>query len=520
MRRVKKVLTLALALVLAAGCLYTGAGAVPSTEISQGSLWEENGSVHLNLSYGTVVTFTSAYLGERFSMTETNPNSGETEQVALLPLVLEPGCISYSTTASGQIYTDPEAYFSDEITYADIGALVCRYFEVLEDGTVVPGGYNDNELVGSAYAIYSNTEPWGDTYLYMTTFKTDQGLVWLTTQPAMDRLTELTGLDLSQPPAADPETGFIDVSSTAYYADAVTWAVENGVTQGTGANTFSPAKTVTRAEAVTFLWRAAGSPAPGSSASPFADVTDPNAYYYKAVLWAVEQGITNGAGNGRFDLTGTLAYDQIFTFLCRFAGEEASGTDWSAAAVQWARESGLTDGLLFTPKSVCPRSDVVYCLWKQLSGDNEQEKPAPEPTPEPTPDPEPAVEVPTETEVYNAIIALKSEYPEGMPWTNDNSYHSEAMHITGYGCAGFAFLCSDTAFSDLPSRTHESFDAIRVGDLIRIGDYHSVVVLEKKADSVVVTEGNFNSSIHWGREIARSSLESEGFYVTTRYPEG
>ena len=110
----------------------------------------------------------------------------------------------------------------------------------------------------SAYAIYSNTEPWGDTYLYMTTFKTDQGLVWLTTQPAMDRLTELTGLDLSQPPAADPETGFIDVSSTSYYADAVIWAVENGVTQGTGANTFSPAKTVTRAEAVTFLWRVPG----------------------------------------------------------------------------------------------------------------------------------------------------------------------------------------------------------------------------------------------------------------------
>lgn len=67
-------------------------------------------------------------------------------------------------------------------------------------------------------------------------------------------------------------------------------------------------------------------------------------------------------------------------------------------------------------------------------------------------------------------------------------------------------------------RTHRSFEAIRVGDMIRIGDYHTVVVLEKKENSVMVTEGNYNSSIHWGREITRSSLEREGFSVRTRYP--
>ena len=171
-------------------------------------------------------------------------------------------------------------------------------------------------------------------------------------------------------PSIDPETGFTDVSSTDYYADAVAWAVAEGVTQGTGNGAFSPNSTVTRAEAVTFLWRAAGSPAPKASTSSFTDVTDQNAYYYKAVLWAVEQGITQGVGDGRFNLTGTLAYDQIFTFLCRFAGETASGDDWSAAAVQWARDSGLTSGLSFTAKANCPRSDVVYCLWRQL-GDGE-----------------------------------------------------------------------------------------------------------------------------------------------------
>ena len=166
--------------------------------------------------------------------------------------------------------------------------------------------------------------------------------------------------------AAAVDTGFTDVPDGTYYAEAVAWAVEEGVTRGTGNGAFSPKSTVTRAEAVTFLWRAAGSPAPTATASGFSDVTDKSAYYYRAVLWAVEQEITNGTGGGHFNLNGTLAYDQIFTFLCRFAGEEARGDDWSAAAVAWARSSGLTSGLSFTAKANCPRSDVVYCLWKQL----------------------------------------------------------------------------------------------------------------------------------------------------------
>ena len=175
--------------------------------------------------------------------------------------------------------------------------------------------------------------------------------------------------------ASAADTGFKDVPDDAYYADAVAWAVEEEITQGTGNGVFSPERTVTRAETVTFLWRAAGSPTPTGVSTGFSDVTDKNAFYYKAVLWAVEKGITNGVGGGRFNLTATLTYDQILTFLCRFAGEEAQGDDWSAAAVAWARNSGLTDGLTFTAKSNCPRSDVVYCLWKQLGGEAAQEQP-------------------------------------------------------------------------------------------------------------------------------------------------
>ena len=174
------------------------------------------------------------------------------------------------------------------------------------------------------------------------------------------------GLDQATFHFAEPVAGFTDVTTGDYYADAVQWAVNQKVTTGTGANTFSPANSVTRAEAVTFLWRAAGSPTPASTTSPFTDVTDQSAYYYNAVLWAAEQGITGGVGGGIFDLSSTLSYDQIFTFLCRAAGESASGSDWSAAAVNWAQSSGLTEGLSFSAKANCPRSDVVYCLWKQL----------------------------------------------------------------------------------------------------------------------------------------------------------
>ena len=161
--------------------------------------------------------------------------------------------------------------------------------------------------------------------------------------------------------------GFTDVTEDAYYAEAVRWAVDNGVTSGTSATTFSPAASVTRAQAVTFLWRAAGSPAPASDVSPFTDVTEPDAYYYQAVLWAAEQGITTGVSADTFGLNGTLAYDQILTFLCRAAGETAEGENWSDAAMAWAADNGLTEGLDLSAKADCPRSDVVYCLWKQLA---------------------------------------------------------------------------------------------------------------------------------------------------------
>ncbi len=132
-----------------------------------------------------------------------------------------------------------------------------------------------------------------------------------------------------------------------------------------------------------------------------------------------------------------------------------------------------------------------------------------------------ACAAPAESQVYQAMIALKAQYPEGMPWTNANEYSWRGgIYERGYGCAGFAFLLSDAAFGDLPARLIREFtyDDVRVGDILRInGNTHSVVVLEKHSDHVVLAEGNYNRSIHWGRKLSRAAVEQAN-YILTRYP--
>ncbi len=126
----------------------------------------------------------------------------------------------------------------------------------------------------------------------------------------------------------------------------------------------------------------------------------------------------------------------------------------------------------------------------------------------------------TDDNIRAIIYGLQKDYPEGMPWTNDNVYTSEAVRVIGHGCEGFALICSDAVFGGYPvSRTHSDFDSVKVGDLLRINhNTHTVIVLEKRADSVIVAEGNYNSSIHWGREIGRQALLDGEFVVRTRYP--
>ncbi len=173
---------------------------------------------------------------------------------------------------------------------------------------------------------------------------------------------------------------FADVAADAYYFDPVLWAVREGITKGTGEDTFSPEKDCTRAQIVTFLWRAAGYPTPERTGSPFIDVIpDPfHIYYYEPVMWAVEQGITTGTTAEKFAPEATCTRGQVVTFLWRAAGcPEPVGTEnpftdvptdaYYYKAVLWAVEQGITTGTTaekFAPEATCTRGQIVTFLYR------------------------------------------------------------------------------------------------------------------------------------------------------------
>lgn len=176
-----------------------------------------------------------------------------------------------------------------------------------------------------------------------------------------------------------PAPLFTDVKSGAYYADAVSWAVANNVTNGTSATTFSPEETCTRGQIVTFLWRAAGEPSPNGTKNPFTDVKE-DAYYYKAVLWAVEQGITTGSSETTFSPDESCTRGQVATFLWRYENKPTPAAKNPFAdvtkgayyydAVLWAVEAGVTNGTsatTFSPDDTCTRGQIVTFLYRGIA---------------------------------------------------------------------------------------------------------------------------------------------------------
>ena len=177
----------------------------------------------------------------------------------------------------------------------------------------------------------------------------------------------------------NPQTGvFVDVAEGSYYEEAIDWAVEKGITNGVSSNMFAPNDPCTRAQIVTFLWRAAGSPAPKSMSS-FTDVPA-DAFYAKAVAWAVENGITSGTGEGKFSPNSTCTRAQAVTFLYRASGSPAvsgkaefsdvSTTAFYADAVAWAAKKGITTGIgggLFGSDNDCTRGQIVTFLWRAMA---------------------------------------------------------------------------------------------------------------------------------------------------------
>ena len=189
---------------------------------------------------------------------------------------------------------------------------------------------------------------------------------------AAEILADLFGDAETQP----SQKGFNDVKPGDYFYDAVNWAVEKGITTGTSATTFSPNASCTRAQIVTFLWRASGSPEPKTASNPFTDVAA-NAYYCKAVLWAVENGITTGTSATTFSPGAPCTRAQGVTFLWRANGRKAASaaasfTDvasdaYYAPAVAWAAEQNVTGGVgngLFSPDTTCTRAQIVSMLYR------------------------------------------------------------------------------------------------------------------------------------------------------------
>lgn len=186
----------------------------------------------------------------------------------------------------------------------------------------------------------------------------------------------------TDPEPTDPEpttpvsNPFTDVSSSAFYYEPVLWAVGEGITSGVSATSFAPNQTCTRAQVVTFLWRAAGEPEPTSTKNPFSDVRS-SAYYYKAVLWAVEQGITTGISSTKFGPDNACTRAQVVTFLWRSEGcpeptgsnpfSDVKSTSYCYKAVLWAAQTGITTGISatkFAPDQSCTRGQIVTFLYR------------------------------------------------------------------------------------------------------------------------------------------------------------
>ena len=172
---------------------------------------------------------------------------------------------------------------------------------------------------------------------------------------------------------------FVDVSESDYFYEPVLWAVGKGITNGTDATHFSPAATCTRGQVVTFLWRAAGSPAPSSTTNPFTDVSSSD-YYYNAVLWAVGKNITNGTSPTTFGPNDGCTRGQVVTFLHRFENtptpasstnpfEDVSSSEYYYTPVLWAVGKGITNGTdatHFSPNDTCTRGQIVTFLYRDM----------------------------------------------------------------------------------------------------------------------------------------------------------
>lgn len=275
----------------------------------------------------------------------------------------------------------------------------------------------------------------------------------------------------------------------------------------------------------------------------------------KAFFRSPDQAVLAYAGNFPDGLCGgPLAYAMGSPLIL-------TSDRFAYVAADYTADTQITQGIILGGKSLISDKTAIK-IFAQTDVPDPTDPPATEPSPTEPPSTEPSPTVPPSTEpapttppstepeetlpaldeesVYDAMIAMKAEYPEGMRWTDDNYYAwNGGIYNGGSGCAGFAFILSDAAFGTLPARVitgspedfgwirdpalieedlYFSIDDIRVGDILRVNQgTHSVIVLEVHADHLVIAEGNYNSSIHWGRKLYAADIMLVD-YILTRYP--
>lgn len=300
---------------------------------------------------------TDASVGKTYyaKWTEDKDDSiyGQSKNVDL-GIIAEGGSTSATVGFTGTIALDRAESDHNYFT-ADISGMTVTVAPA--DG-LKPGTYKDT--------IYVYTETGATHFIYITLTVTEKSAD--ADQPQGDLPFWL--------PAAIGSNPFSDVAGGAYYNEAVRWAVKNGIASGTDAKHFSPDAACTRGQAVTFLWRAAGCPAPALAENPFADVK-PTDYCYDAVLWAVQTGVAKGTSASTFSPDAACTRGQIVTFLYRAAGSPSgyanSGytdvpeTSYCAAPVAWAvalRVTSGTSAITFSPDALCTRAQIVTFLYR------------------------------------------------------------------------------------------------------------------------------------------------------------
>ena len=335
------------------------------------------------LVLGTVYDLAYGELQGGSSIYELDLTTGELTN--LYPIYTHDTVMGMTVDAEGTVYYYNA--FNDFYTALNLETL--EETDIVYLGSLsVYGSYEDDhelfydELTGKIYHLFTST---GNAYaLYeldpvtgSVSKVSDVGEVYYDEDLWSDVGNYFSGLVYVPGVELEPLNPFEDVVEEAYFYDAVVWAVKNGITTGTSDDTFDPEAVCDREMIVTFLWRAAGCPEPTSTENPFTDVTE-SSYAYKAVLWAVENGITNGISATEFGLHMPCAREMVVTLLWRAAGKpepvttENPFTDvaedaYYYKAVLWAVENGITTGYgngLFGPTDTCTRGMIVTFLYR------------------------------------------------------------------------------------------------------------------------------------------------------------